>query len=106
MAKTTLIKTTLDGRKLECIGLAICLSGELEAFEMIDIRMHPNGRAIHNAAPEARYVAGRVTLTFEEADAVRRHMAEVEAEIRADPKAMAERFRIAAMWRAREQGIE
>jgi hypothetical protein len=106
MAKTTPIKTTLDGRKLECVGLAICLDGELEAFELIDIRLHPNGRNIHKAAPEARYLAGRVTLTFDEADAVRRHMAEVEAEIRADPKAMAERFRIAMMWRARELGIE
>jgi hypothetical protein len=106
MAKTTLIKTTLDGRKLECIGLAICLDGELEAFEMIDIRMHPNGRNIHKAAPEARYVAGRVTLTAEEAQAVNRHMDEVNEEIRNDPKAMQERFRIAMMWRAREQGIE
>jgi hypothetical protein len=47
-----------------------------------------------------------VTLTAEEAQAVNRHMDEVNEEIRNDPKAMQERFRIAMMWRAREQGIE
>ncbi len=31
---TTLVKTTQDGRKLEVIGLAICLDGKLEAFEL------------------------------------------------------------------------
>jgi hypothetical protein len=106
MAKTTFIKTTLDGRKLECIGLAICLDGELECFDLIEVKMHPNRRAIREVAPEATHMAGRVTLTKEEAEAVTRHMKEAEAEILASPTAMNERFRIAAMWRAREQGIE
>ena len=38
---TTLVKTTQDGRKLEVIGLAICLDGELEAFELVEVKMHP-----------------------------------------------------------------
>ncbi len=67
---TTLVKTTQDGRKLEVIGLAICLDGELEAFELIEVKMHPNRRAISAAVPDATYMAGRVTLTREEAEIV------------------------------------
>ena len=102
----TLVKTTQDGRKLEVIGLAICLDGELEAFELIEVKMHPNRRAIWAAAPDATYMAGRVTLTSEEAEIVIGAFKEAEAEILASPAAINERFRIAAMWKAREQGIE
>ena len=102
----TLVKTTQDGRKLEVIGLAICLGGELEAFELIEIKMHPNKRAIWAAAPDATHMAGRVTLTREEADIVAAAFKAAEAEILASPAAINERFRIAAMWKAREQGIE
>lgn len=103
---TTLVKTTQDGRKLEVIGLAICLDGELEAFELVEVKMHPNRRAISAAAPDAAYMAGRVPLTGEEADIVIGAFKEAEAEILASPAAINERFRIAAMWKAREQGIE
>lgn len=103
---TTLVKVTADGRKLEVIGLAICLDGTLEAFELIEVKMHPNRRAIHEAAPDATHMAGRVTLTKEEAAIVEQAFKEAEAKILASPSAINERFRIAAMWKAREQGIE
>jgi hypothetical protein len=103
---TTLVKTTQDGRNLEVIGLAICLDGELEAFELIEVKMHPNRRAICAAAPDATHMAGRVTLTREEADIVFGAFKAAEAEILASPAAINERFRIAAMWKARDQGIE
>ncbi len=102
----TLVKTTQDGRKLEVSGLAILLDGQLEAFDLIEIKLHPNGRKIHEAAPEATHVAGRVTLTREEVAIVEKAFEQARAEILADPKAISERFRIAAMWRAREEGIE
>lgn len=102
----TLIKTTEDGRKLEVIGLAICLDGQLEAFELIEVKLHPNQRAIWRAAPDATHMAGRVPLTRTEADAVTAAFGEAEAQILASPAAINERFRIAAMWKAREQGIE
>jgi hypothetical protein len=102
----TLVKTTQDGRRLEVIGLAICLDGELEAFELIEVKMHPNRRAIWSAAPDATHMAGRVTLTREEADIVIGAFKDAESEILASPAAINERFRIAAMWKAREQGIE
>lgn len=103
---TTLIKTTQDGRRLEVIGLAICLDGGLEAFELIEVKRHPKRLAIWKAAPEATHMAGRVALTREEADHVARAFEDAEAEILASPVAINERFRIAAMWKAREQGIE
>jgi hypothetical protein len=103
---TTLVKTTQDGRKLEVIGLAICLEGELEAFDLIEVKLHPNRRAIWKIMPEATHMAGRVALTRDEADIVVGAFKEAEAEILASPAAINERFRIAAMWKAREQGIE
>ena len=51
-------------------------------------------------------MAGRVALTREEADDRRGRLQEAEAQILASPAAINERFRIAAMWKAREQGIE
>ena len=102
----TLVKTTQDGRKLEVIGLAICLDGQLEAFDLIEVKMHPNRRAILNVMPEATHMAGRVALTRAEADIAASAFKEAEAEILASPAAINERFRIAAMWKAREQGIE
>jgi hypothetical protein len=103
---TTLVKTTQDGRKLEVSGLAICLDRKLEAFELIEVKLHPNRRAIWAAVPEATHMAGRVALTREEADIVFVAFKEAEAEILASPVAISERFRIAAMWKARDQGIE
>ncbi len=106
MATTTLVKTTQDGRKLEVIGLAICLDGQLEAFELVEVKMHPNKRAILTVMPEATHIAGRVALAREEAEIVTAAFRQAEAEILASPVAINERFRIAAMWKAREQGIE
>lgn len=102
----TLVKTTQDGRKLEVIGLAICLDGQLEAFELIEVKLHPNRRAIWAVMPEATHMAGRVALTREESEIVTAAFRQAEAEILASPRAINERFRIAAMWKAREQGIE
>ena len=104
MAK--LVKTTQDGRRLEVVGLAICLDGRLEAFELIEVKAHPNRRAIWAAVPEATHMAGRVPLTQAEADIVVSAFNKAEAEILANPAAISERFRLAATRKAREQGIE
>jgi hypothetical protein len=106
MSEKTLVKTTQDGRKVEVIGLAICLDGELEAFEMVEVKLHPNRRKIWTAAPDATHMAGRVTLTRDEAEIVTKAFDAAQAQILANPAAINERFRIAAMWKAREQGIE
>ncbi|MFG1416307.1 hypothetical protein V5F38_03225 [Xanthobacter sp. V0B-10] len=103
---TTLIKTTADGRKLEVVGLAIMLDGKLEAFDLMEVKLHPNRRKIWEVSPDATHMAGRVTLTQEETDMVTAAFAQAEAEILASPAAINERFRIAMMWRARQEGIE
>ena len=102
----TLVKTTEDGRKVEVFGLAILLDGQLEAFELIEVKMHPNRPAILRAAPDATHMAGQVALTKAETATVEAAFKAAETEILADPAAINERFRIAAMWRARSEGIE
>jgi hypothetical protein len=102
----TLIKTTQDGRKLEVIGFAIYLDGQLEAVDLTEVKMHPNRRKIWETSHDATHVAGRVTLTREEAETVERALKEAQTAMLNDPMAISERFRIAAMLRAREQGIE
>lgn len=101
-----LVKTTQDGRKLEVIGLAICLAGKLETCELIEVKDHPNRRAIRAAAPEATHMAGRVPLTREEAEIVFAALSRAEASVLADPAAIHERFRVATLRKAYEQGIE
>jgi hypothetical protein len=103
---TTLVKITEDGRKVEVVGLAVCLDGELEAFELVEVKMHPNRRKIWQAAPDATHMAGRIALTKDQVDIVNKAFDAAQAEIMANPTAINERFRIAAMWKAREQGIE
>lgn len=102
----TLVKVTQDGRKLEVIGFAIYLDGVLEAVDLTEVKMHPAKRAIWAVMPEATHVAGRVALSREEAEIVTKALKEAEAQMLSDPVAISERFRIAAMWKAREQGIE
>jgi hypothetical protein len=101
-----LVKTTRDGRRLEVVGLAITLGGRLEANELIAVKDHPNRRAIWNAIPDATHMAGRVPLTREEAEIILAAFKKAEADLLANPTAIHERFRIAAMMKAREQGIE
>ena len=50
----TLVKITQDGRRLEVVGLAILLDGQLEAFELIEVKLHPNRRAIVECCPRRR----------------------------------------------------
>ena len=102
----TLVKVTQDGRKLEVAGLAICLDGRLEALELIEVKLHPKRHAILQIMPEATHMAGRVALSKDEAAIVHAAFQDAEAQILASPAAIAERFRIAAMWKARREGVE
>lgn len=102
----TLIKTTLDGRKLEVVGQAILLGGRLEATELMTVATHPNRAGILQAAPDAVYMAGRVTLTADEGKIAQDALDAGEKEFLSDPKAIEERFRAAANRREAELGIE
>ncbi|MBB6254490.1 hypothetical protein [Nitrospirillum iridis] len=102
----TLVKVTQDGRRLEVVGLALRLDGALEAVELVEVARHPHRLAILRAVPDATHMAGRVALTAAEAAAALAALQEAEADLLASPQAIHERFRIAALWKAREQGIE
>ena len=106
MGMATLVKTTQDGRRLEVVGLAICLDGKLEAFELVEVRRHPQRMAIWQVMPDATHMAGRVAISRVEADIVADAFRHAEAQMLASPAAINERFRIAAMHKACEQGIE
>ena len=64
----THIKTTRDGRRVEVIGMSICLDGELESDKLVAVIDHPHWRAILQTAPEATHMAGRVALSVDEAE--------------------------------------
>ena len=102
----TLIKTTADGRKLEIRGALLTLDGKPEADELVEVERHPNRRAIRATAPEATHMAGRVTLTAREAEAAQAALSAARDAEAATPQALAERFRLAAMRKACEDGIE
>lgn len=103
---TTLVKITEDGRKLEVKGFALYLDDVLEAVDLTEVKMHPAKRKIWSIMPDATHMAGRVALNAQETEIVKKALSEAQAMMLADPIAIAERFRIAAMWKAREQGIE
>lgn len=88
------------------MGLAICLDGKLEAFELMEVALHPNRRAILEVMPEATHMAGRIALTREEAAIVQEAFDKAEAQILASPAAINERFRLAVNRRSAKEGIE
>jgi hypothetical protein len=102
----TLVKMTLDGRKVEIVGQALMLGGKLEAMDLIPIKDHPNRHNILSAMPEAAFMAGRVALTEDEGKIALEALAKGERAFLASPQAIEERFRAAARRREVELGIE
>jgi hypothetical protein len=101
-----LIKTTLDGRKLEVFDQGITLGGSLEARELVPVAEHPNRAKILEVAPDAIYMAGRVPLNAQEAQIVIDALEAAEAKFLTDPKLIEERFRRLVWKRQRDAGIE
>ncbi len=91
----TLIKTTSDGRSLTVEGCVICLGGVKEADDLDPVIYHPNRENILKVMPEATHMAGRVPLTMEQALAADRALKEGRKAMESDPKAIAERIRMA-----------
>ncbi|CAL1240493.1 hypothetical protein [Candidatus Methylocalor cossyra] len=89
----TFIKTTADGRKVEVIGMAICLDGQKEAERLIPVREHPNRAAILAAVPDATHMAGRIPLTAEQAARAQAALDEARAAYEMSPLGIAERIR-------------
>jgi hypothetical protein len=102
----TLVKTTLDGRKLEVVGPTLQLDGKLETMELFPVKDHPNRNAILHVMPDAVFMAGRVALTAEEGRIAQEALDEGHKEYFSHPTAIEERFRMAARRREAELGIE
>ncbi len=91
-----LIRHTQDGWRVEVIGLFVCLDGRREADVLVEVRSHPNRRAIRQAAPDATHMAGRIALTAAEAARAQAALDAARAAQEATPFAVAERMRRAA----------
>ncbi|MDD2768668.1 MAG: hypothetical protein PHT19_08030 [Methylococcus sp.] len=92
---STFIKTTQDGRKVEVIGLAVCIDGNKEAARLVPVSEHPNRAAILEAVPDATHMAGRLPLTAEEAVAVQTALNAAQEAYANSPKGISERIRSA-----------
>jgi hypothetical protein len=101
-----LVKTTLDGRKLEVFDQGFTLGGVLEARDLVPVAEHPNRAKILEVAPDAIYMAGRVPLTAAEAEIAIKALDEAEARHLTDPKLIEERFRRLSWKRARDPGLD
>jgi hypothetical protein len=92
---TTYIKTTEDGRKVEVIGRAVYLGGKKECDKLVHLSEHPNVRAILAVVPEARYMAGRLPLTEEEAATAKAALDAANDAYDSSPDGISERMRTA-----------
>ena len=91
-----LIRHTQDGRRVEVIGRALCLDGRREAEALVEVRGHPNRRAIWEAVPDATHMAGRIPLTADEAARAQAALDAAKATYEASPLGVSERMRHAA----------
>jgi hypothetical protein len=100
------IKTSQDGRKVEVIDGAVCLSGVEEARQLIPVGEHPNRLAILRAVPNASHMAGRLPLTLQEAGLAHSALSAAKQDFDPSPKGVMERLRLAVIEKARMEGIE
>ncbi len=98
MDEPVLVKTTLDGRKVEVIGGWVCLDGKPEADKLVALDEHPNRQAILRAVPLATHVAGRLPLTMAETSVAQAALRRFHDKFDGTALASAERMR-QATWR-------
>ena len=96
-AAAVLVKTTLDGRRVEVIGRQLCLDGQPEADAVTALDDHPNRQAILRAVPTATHVAGRLPLTLAEASVAQAALRRATDDFDGSPRAVQLRLR-QAIW--------
>lgn len=106
MPAATLIKQTLDGRRVEVIDGWVCLAGEREADALVPLDEHPNRRAIAQAVPGATHMAGRLPLTLAESAIAQGALAAALREFDASPAAITQRIRKAVWAKTAADGVE
>ncbi|WP_128000736.1 hypothetical protein [Piscinibacter defluvii] len=105
-AAAVLVKTTLDGRKVEVIDGRVCLDGRPEADTLITIDEHPNRAAILRAVPGATHVAGRLPLTLAEASVAQAALRRAQDRFDGSEHAVRERLRRVVWQKACAEGVE
>jgi hypothetical protein len=104
--RTTLIRTTSDGRRIEVIGRWVCLDGQPEAEHLVVIDEHPNRQAILARVPKATHVAGRLPLTLDEASVAQAALRRETDTFDGSPAAVRERLRSAVWQKVMAEGVE
>jgi hypothetical protein len=102
----TLIKTTLDGRRVEVIDGWVCLAGQREAHSLVPLAEHPNRQVIARSIPGASHVAGRLPLTLSEAAVAQDALSAAQRVFDASPAGITQRIRQAVWAKAMEEGVE
>jgi len=106
MTASVLVKTTLDGRRVEVIGGWVCVGGEREVEHLVPIEAHPNRAAIRRALPGATHVAGRLPLTLAEASVAQAALRRAHDRFDGSAAAVRERLRQVVWQRAVADGID
>jgi len=106
MQETVLVKTTLDGRRVEVIGGRVCLGGVPEADGLIVLDEHPNRQAILKAVPLATHMAGRLPLTMPEASVAQAALRRATETFDGSAACASERLRQAGWQKAIADGAE
>ncbi len=103
---TVLVKTTLDGRRVEVIDGWLCLDGRREADALVVIDEHPNRAAILRAVPGATHVGGRLPLMLAEASVAQAAMRRAQDHFDGSDEAVRERLRSVVWRKAVAEGAE
>lgn len=106
MTGSVFVKTTLDGRRVEVIGRALCLDGVPEAERLIALDEHPNRQAILRAVPLATHTAGRLPLTLAEASVAQAALRRAQEVYDGSPAAVEQRLRRAVWQKSMAEGVE
>jgi hypothetical protein len=101
-----LVKTTLDGRRVEVIGRHLCLDGVPETDTLTVLDEHPNRQAILQAVPRATHIGGRLPLTLAEASVAQAALRQAHDTFDGSPQAVSARLRHAVWQKTLADGAE
>lgn len=103
---TTLLRITVDGRRIEVIGRQLCIDGKAEADALLPVAQHPNRAAILSRVPEATHVAGRIVLDADEAARALTALDAARLAYETSPAGIAARIRNAMQARDRVETLD
>ncbi len=106
MTAAVFVKSTLDGRRVEVIGRAVCLDGRPESERLVPLDEHPNRQAILAAVPLATHMAGRLPFTLAEASVAQAALRRAQEVYDGSPASVEQRLRRAVWEKSLAEGVE